>query len=59
MLLERGVKEENITVVNVVAVPEGLEALARKYPRVTVVVAEVSSGLRRSARCRHSVTVAD
>ena len=34
-------KEENITVVNVVAVPEGVRALSSLYPRVTVVVAEV------------------
>lgn len=36
-LIKRGVKEENVIFVNVIACPEGIRALQKKYPGVRVV----------------------
>lgn len=44
-LLNRGVAEENIVFLNVVACPEGLDALFAAYPKVQVVTGAVDSHL--------------
>jgi uracil phosphoribosyltransferase len=45
VLLERGVKEEDITFVNLIAAPEGIEALLGQYPRIKVVTTMIDSNL--------------
>eukprot|EP01132_Coremiostelium_polycephalum_P000985 gene985-1251_t len=45
VLLERGVKEENIVFINLVASPEGIQYFTSKYPKVKIVTAEIDSGL--------------
>jgi uracil phosphoribosyltransferase len=47
-LLKRGVAEENITFISVVACPEGLEALFRRYPGVKVFTGAVDVGLNEN-----------
>lgn len=44
-LLRRGVKEENIVFLNVVACPEGLDALFAAHPKVLVVTGAVDTRL--------------
>lgn len=45
VLLEAGVKEENIIFINLIASPEGIRALHERYPRVQTVVAAIDEGL--------------
>eukprot|EP01133_Synstelium_polycarpum_P008985 gene8985-10539_t len=45
VLLERGVKEENIVFINLVAAPEGIAFFTSKYPKVTIVTGEIDSKL--------------
>jgi uracil phosphoribosyltransferase len=44
-LKKRGVPEESIIFVNVVACPEGIEALTREFPGVSIITAGVDVGL--------------
>ncbi|XP_078375196.1 uracil phosphoribosyltransferase homolog isoform X2 [Oculina patagonica] len=43
VLLEHGVKEENILLLNVFATPKGVELLLKNYPSVTILTSEVHS----------------
>ncbi|KAK5576758.1 hypothetical protein ACTFIV_001569 [Dictyostelium citrinum] len=45
VLLERGVKQENIVFINLVAAPEGIKIFTEKYPKVKIVIGEVDSNL--------------
>ena len=45
VLLEAGVREENITFINLIASPEGIRALHQRYPQVQIVVAAIDEGL--------------
>lgn len=49
VLLDAGVREENILFVNVVSAPEGLNAVTTAYPRITIVTAEIDEGLNETA----------
>jgi uracil phosphoribosyltransferase len=44
-LLRCGVQEENIVFVNVVSCPEGITALAHKYPAISILTAAVDDHL--------------
>ena len=45
VLIEAGVPEANITFLNVVCCPEGLNALGNSYPKVKVITAAIDPGL--------------
>ncbi|GAM21481.1 hypothetical protein SAMD00019534_046560 [Acytostelium subglobosum LB1] len=45
VLLERGVKEENIIFINLLAAPEGIKFFQDLYPQVTIVTGEIDSNL--------------
>ena len=45
VLLDAGVREENILFVNVVSCPEGIQRLARDYPKVRIVTAAIDEKL--------------
>jgi len=45
VLIASGVKEEQIIFLNLIAAPSGIEMLANKYPKVTIVSAEIDEGL--------------
>ncbi|KAF2218140.1 uracil phosphoribosyltransferase-domain-containing protein [Elsinoe ampelina] len=45
VLLKKGVPEERILFLNLIASPEGAENFAKKYPKVRIVTAFVDSGL--------------
>lgn len=45
VLISRGVPEEHILFLNLIASPEGAENLAKKFPKVRVVTAFVDAGL--------------
>ncbi|EGG16720.1 uracil phosphoribosyltransferase [Cavenderia fasciculata] len=45
VLLERGVKEENIIFINLVAAPEGIRFFTAKFPKVSIVTGEIDSNL--------------
>mgnify|MGYP001079835752 CR=1 FL=1 len=45
VLLERGVKEEDICFVNLIAAPEGVEVLMTKYPKIRVVTTMIDCNL--------------
>lgn len=47
-LLKEGVKEENIIFVNIIAAPEGVEALLTAYPKITIVTSMIDDGLDSS-----------
>jgi uracil phosphoribosyltransferase len=40
VLLSHGVQEEKIFFLNIIAAPEGIEAMLAKYPKVTIVTTE-------------------
>jgi len=44
-LIDAGAKEENITVVAILAAPEGIEAIEEKYPSVLLHITQVDEGL--------------
>jgi len=46
-LIEHGVKQENIFFFNLVAAPEGIINLASKYPKTTIITAEIDEGLNK------------
>jgi len=43
VLLEHGVKEKNILLLNVFATPKGVELVLKKFPSVTILTSEVLS----------------
>lgn len=45
VLLDNGANEENIMFLNVVACPEGIEAILTAFPKVKIVTGEIDSGL--------------
>jgi uracil phosphoribosyltransferase len=45
VLISRGVPEEHILFLNLIASPEGAQNLAAKFPKVRVVTAFVDAGL--------------
>eukprot|EP01116_Phalansterium_solitarium_P024146 TRINITY_DN8756_c0_g1_i2.p1 TRINITY_DN8756_c0_g1~~TRINITY_DN8756_c0_g1_i2.p1 ORF type:complete len:241 (+),score=63.77 TRINITY_DN8756_c0_g1_i2:402-1124(+) len=45
VLLEHGVRQDRIIFVNLIAAPEGVQALLEKYPQVIIVTAEVDDHL--------------
>jgi len=45
VLISKGVPEDHILFLNLIASPEGAENFAQKYPRVRVVTAFVDQGL--------------
>lgn len=45
VLISRGVPEERILFLNVLASPEGIAPFAKKYPRVRTVTAFIDQGL--------------
>lgn len=45
VLIDRGVREEDIVFVNLIAAPEGLETLFSKFPRMKVVTTMIDDGL--------------
>eukprot|EP01080_Neovahlkampfia_damariscottae_P002794 gene2794-4202_t len=49
VLLEHGVKEEKIIFVNLIAVPEGIENLTKKYPNVKLVTTAIDDKLNEKA----------
>lgn len=49
VLIENGVKEENIFFVNLISVPEGLKKMKEEYPKITIVTSEIDERLNESA----------
>jgi uracil phosphoribosyltransferase len=49
LLIDRGVPEEHIVFVSVLAAPEGLAAVGNRFPRVRVVTSTIESGLNENA----------
>ena len=45
VLIDNGVKEERIIFINLVACPEGIEAVVTKFPKLKIVTAAVDAGL--------------
>lgn len=45
VLLSRGVVEEKIVFINLVASPEGIEAITSAFPKMTIVTAQVDEGM--------------
>ena len=46
-LLELGVKQENITFINLISCPEGIASLTAKYPEVQVITAVIDESLNK------------
>jgi uracil phosphoribosyltransferase len=49
LLLDHGVAEENIIFVNLITVPEGVEAVLRAFPKVLIVTSSIEQRLNESA----------
>eukprot|EP01114_Cavostelium_apophysatum_P008664 TRINITY_DN2132_c0_g1_i1.p1 TRINITY_DN2132_c0_g1~~TRINITY_DN2132_c0_g1_i1.p1 ORF type:complete len:218 (-),score=22.73 TRINITY_DN2132_c0_g1_i1:96-749(-) len=45
VLMDRGVQEKNIIFINLIAAPEGIENMRKKYPQVSIVTTEVDQKL--------------
>lgn len=45
VLIERGVPEDRILFLNLLASPEGIENFAKKFPKVRIVTAFIDQGL--------------
>jgi uracil phosphoribosyltransferase len=45
VLLEHGVAEDHIVFLNIISCPEGLKAMATRFPKVIIVTAEVDKCL--------------
>jgi uracil phosphoribosyltransferase len=45
VLMDHGVKEENILFLNLIAAPEGIDALVSKYPKVKIITTAVDTKL--------------
>lgn len=46
--MEHGVQEERIVFLNLVAAPEGIERLVKRFPKLTIITAEVDEGLNEN-----------
>jgi len=49
VLLDAGVAEEHIVFIAFLAVPEGIEAVCRRYPRVRIVTSAIDRRLNENA----------
>ncbi len=49
VLLDQGVVEENIVFVTFITVPEGIEAVCSRFPRVRIVTSAIEEGLNENA----------
>ncbi|MFE0602691.1 uracil phosphoribosyltransferase [Streptomyces sp. NPDC058892] len=49
LLLEQGVAEENVVFVNLITVPEGIEAVTRRFPKVRIVTSSIEERLNEDA----------
>ncbi|MBD3305721.1 uracil phosphoribosyltransferase [candidate division KSB3 bacterium] len=49
VLKERGVQESKIIFINLVAAPEGIEAVLSAYPGIRIITAEIDGGLNAQA----------
>ncbi|WP_394613564.1 uracil phosphoribosyltransferase [Lentzea sp. JNUCC 0626] len=49
VLLDRGVSEENIVFVTFITVPEGIEAVCSRFPRVRIVTSAIEERLNENA----------
>jgi len=45
VLLDHGVKEENVTFINLICVPEGLKDFTEKYPKIKIVTSAIDQKL--------------
>lgn len=45
VLLEKGVKESRIIFLSLIAAPEGIQQLCKKFPRMKVVTSEIDEGI--------------
>lgn len=45
VLKNHGVKEDKIVFVNLVSCPEGLEAVIKEHPKITIITGEIDDGL--------------
>lgn len=48
VLIENGVKEENVIFVNLIATINGIEAVKQSYPKVRIVTSEIDDGLNNA-----------
>lgn len=49
LLLDKGVAEENIVFVNLITVPEGIDAVCRRFPKVRIVTSSIEERLNENA----------
>ncbi|MEU7103744.1 uracil phosphoribosyltransferase [Streptomyces stramineus] len=49
LLLDKGVAEENIIFINLITVPEGVERVCRRYPKVRIVTSSIEQRLNENA----------
>lgn len=57
VLISRGVPEERILFLNLIASPEGIENFAKKFPKLRVVTAFVDQGLDEKKYIHFPATV--
>ncbi|KAK2968124.1 hypothetical protein RJ640_028029 [Escallonia rubra] len=50
MLLSKGVPESNIIFLNLIAAPEGIHAVCKKFPRLKIVTSEIDLSLNKNSR---------
>ncbi|KAK3012811.1 hypothetical protein RJ639_010403 [Escallonia herrerae] len=50
MLLSKGVPESNIIFLNLIAAPEGIHAVCKKFPRLKIVTSEIDISLNKNSR---------
>ncbi|KAL1564248.1 Uridine kinase-like protein 5 [Salvia divinorum] len=50
VLLSKGVPESNIIFLNLIASPEGIHAMCKKFPKVKIVTSEIDRGLNKEMR---------
>ena len=48
VLKKHGVKEERIVFVNLVSCPEGLAAVVKEHPKITIITGEIDDGLNEN-----------
>ncbi|EOY02564.1 hypothetical protein QUC31_018103 [Theobroma cacao] len=48
LLLSKGVRETNIIFLNLIAAPEGIHTVCRKFPKLKIVTSEIDSSLDRN-----------
>ncbi|WP_171163604.1 uracil phosphoribosyltransferase [Streptomyces sp. I05A-00742] len=49
LLLDKGIAEENIIFINFITVPEGIDTVCRRYPKVRIVTSSVEQRLNENA----------